>query len=122
MACTVLRDLERRNARRKFVERMHADVSRGVAPIHRRKGTDLMDARMDGWTAGTRRQTLNLHQAPSRTIAYLYYKTIVNSEIHYHKLDRHRIVHVNDGMPRRRNVYSITESPVLFTIVFCMDI
>lgn len=59
-----------------------------------------MDARMDGWTAGTRRRTLNLHRAPSRTIAYLYYKTAVNSGVHYHKLDRHRVVHVSDGMPR----------------------
>lgn len=82
---------------------MHADVSRGVAPIHRRKRTDLMVARMDGWTTGTRRQTLNLLRAPSCTIAYLYYKTAVNLEIHYHKLNRHRIVHVSDGMPRKRN-------------------
>ncbi|KAF7381163.1 hypothetical protein HZH68_016038 [Vespula germanica] len=53
-----------------------------------------MDVPTDGWTAGTRRQILNLYWAASRTIAYLYYKTAINSGIHYHKLDRHRVVHL----------------------------
>ncbi|KAL2735814.1 LOW QUALITY PROTEIN: hypothetical protein V1478_002498, partial [Vespula squamosa] len=80
--------------RREFVEWQEGDVSKGDAPIRRRRGRELMDVPTDGWTAGTRRQILNLYWAASRTIAYLYYKTAINSGIHYHKLDRHRVVHL----------------------------
>lgn len=102
--------------RREFVEWQEGDVSKGDAPIRRRRGRELMDVPTDGWTAGTRRQILNLYWAASRTIAYLYYKTAINSGIHYHKLDRHRVVHVSQGMPRKRNNVYYNKAPGLFTI------
>jgi len=61
-----------------------------------------MDARMDG-RMDRRHAEANSKFTPgiiSHHRVYLYYKTAINSGIHYHKLDRHRVVHVSDGMPR----------------------
>jgi hypothetical protein len=103
----VRRGLERRNARGKFVEgecRL-TSAAGAVALIHRRKDADLMDARMDGWTVEANSK---FTPAASRAIAaYLYYKTAISSEIHYHKSDRYRIARVRakrNGITRRSTI------------------
>lgn len=52
----------------------------------------------------------------SRHRVYLYYKTAINSGVHYHKLDRHRVVHVSDGMLTKRNSMYYNKAPGLFTM------